>query len=232
MEPRFFSRAWSLQQLHENAQIQFARAAGFGPMRMPSIQLARINLEPRTPLNLPLPIAITTPTASSLDIAKLHRTTVADFADRERIGYVRSLEEVAGFESHQLSSKASHQNWDAKPNWQVIRLELLSVIREGEPCVFVSKSLPDLEKLPEAPTGRLMILKHQPYRNLCRSKISSPLSNRKKFKCWDPYAQAKPAWNATKASAANCSVPSPTNSRRLPIPTAPRVIPPRSDDGS
>jgi len=147
---RYSSRTWALEQLHEHATAQFSRAAGFGLMRMPSIRTEIVRLEPRSPIRMPAPVAAFAP------FETLHQSAVRNFVDPERMGYVRNRTEVSGFESHRLSSlKSDRGESAANANWQVTRLELVSLLRQSEPRVYVSASMPEMDKLADVPTRSL-----------------------------------------------------------------------------
>jgi len=147
----WISRAWVLEQLHEHTTEQFSRAAGFGLMRLPSIRTEIVQLEPRTPLRMPAGVDASPPFQS------LHQSAVRNFVDPERLGYIRSRSEISGFESHGLSSldTSGAEKSAASPNWQVTRLELVSLLRHREPRVYVAKSMPDMDKLADVPTRPL-----------------------------------------------------------------------------
>ena len=151
-EPRYLRRSWELQELHENTYRQFARAAGFGMMRMPSLSPDRIRLEPRRPLGLPIPVVLDTPNPANSGLDVMHNAAVLDFVDTERLGYVRNREQVAGFESHRLSvldDRWKNQSQTGQ-DWQVVRLELVSLLRYEEPRVYVAENMPPMDKLAEA----------------------------------------------------------------------------------
>jgi hypothetical protein len=152
----YFDRAWALKELHENTAMHFARAAGFGVMRMPSIRREIVRLKPRTPIQLPAAIALDPANAAKSQLPELHQNALFNFVDPNRIGYVPSRDQVAGFESHRLSSLQSNNDESStKPTWKVNRLELVSLLRHTEPCVYVAKAMPAMDKLAEVPTRPL-----------------------------------------------------------------------------
>ena len=70
------------------------------------------------------------------------------FVDPERMGYVRSRDEVSGFEAHEVSDLTDYDSDPASAkNWQVTRLELVSLLRHSEPRVYVSDTLPPMDEL-------------------------------------------------------------------------------------
>jgi hypothetical protein len=156
LEMRHYGRAADLQQLHEHTAEQFRRAAGFGLMRVPSIRAEWVRLGPRVPLPMPVPVAITPPGPTNLPLQTLHQNAVYNFVDRNRTGYVRSRREVVGFTPHGLSSlKRDDRDSVDHPDWKVIRLELVSLLRQTEPRVYIAKSLPEMDKLADVPNRPL-----------------------------------------------------------------------------
>jgi hypothetical protein len=154
---RRHDRAWALEQLHEQTAQQFARAAGFGISRMPYVTAMKIELQPRMPLSMPAPVTISPINSEFASLSELHNNATYNFVDPNRMGYVRSRREVSGFESHGLSSLVSDDYYCAKrqPDWEVTRLELVSLLRHDERRVYVAKSLPEMDKLAEVPTREL-----------------------------------------------------------------------------
>ena len=83
----------------------------------------------------------------------MHRTAVLGFLEPDRMGYIRSRDAVAGFESHGFSSLEKEWAGTSKDTarWQVVRLELVSLLRHEEPCVYVAESLPQMDELADVP---------------------------------------------------------------------------------
>ncbi len=153
---RYASRAWALQQLHENTAQHFARAAGFGLMRMPSVRWELVRFEPRTPIRLPVPVAFSSPQPADPLLQSLHSSTFINFIDPERTPYIRSRDEVAGFEAHLVSSiEGEGPKPKRDPDWQVVRLELVSLLRHTEPRVYIAENLPEMDKLADVPNRPL-----------------------------------------------------------------------------
>lgn len=146
----YIDRVWALRQLHESSYLQFAVAAGFGPARMPYLNRNRVELEPRTPLKVPVSVAIDTTQTGKLDVDRMHRDAILSFAEPERMGFIRSREEVTGFEAHEVTALTDYDSDPASvKNWQVTRLELVSLLRHSEPRVYVSNTMPRMDQLEE-----------------------------------------------------------------------------------
>jgi hypothetical protein len=152
----YFSRAEALRDLHEDSSAEFARAAGFGFMRMPSLTYRLVDFEQPEPLLLPTPIGIAQLLPSAVELDTVHRVATTDFLLADRMGYIKSRDAVAGFESHQFSrlNRSWEGNLPAAKHWQVVRLELVGLLRD-KPRVYVSETLPPMDKIAEAPHRQL-----------------------------------------------------------------------------
>jgi hypothetical protein len=145
-----FDRSWALQQLHENTTVHFARAAGFGVARMPSIEYS-MRVTERRPLFLPMPVVVTSLAAADPKLMRLHDAVRNGFFNRERFGYVRSRREVAGFHSHQLEDLGTSNPPPPNPNWYVTSIQLVSLLRHAEPRVYEAANMPAMDKLADVP---------------------------------------------------------------------------------
>lgn len=154
-----------LRYLHTSTADSFVYAAGFGPTRMAAIHPARIALpepEPAIPQpgsqqpRQPYPADhdwSPSPEPTIFDLRQMNRRSRADFAAAERWGYVKSRDHTIGFASHgfRVTPKLDRQNRHAA-DWQTVRIELVSLLRQAEPRVYVSKNLPAMDELRNAPT--------------------------------------------------------------------------------
>lgn len=92
-----------------------------------------------------------------------HQSVSYGFASRYSMGLIRSLDEVAGFESHQVRLR---DDWNGRMrmysfenvapeempdgadiSWNVNRLQLVSLLLHDEPRVYVTENLPNMEEL-------------------------------------------------------------------------------------
>lgn len=84
-----------------------------------------------------------------------------DFGRSGRNGFAKDVDHVAGFLPHRITSQRrirmdqvqlpQGREPDASPNdWGVKSLHLVSLLKHDRPQVYVSKSLPNMESLPEA----------------------------------------------------------------------------------
>lgn len=177
-------RSHSLRLLHERTTDSFAMARGFGPMRMATASREGIELpepaasipippEPEPLYEMPQPSA-DSPAADETEprpepapialppLASIHDAGSADFLDPDRIGYVQDREHVAGFQSHRFTKfPTDPAPWEQparKPpaeSWQVVRLDLVSLLKHEEPVAYVSENLPRMDELRDAPTRAL-----------------------------------------------------------------------------
>ena len=88
----------------------------------------------------------------------VHLDGAADFVYADGFGYVKSREEVSGFRPHQfrklpefLAAKEGHQ----MSQWQLARLQLVSLLKHDEPRVYVTENLPQMEEIVDAPSRPL-----------------------------------------------------------------------------
>lgn len=179
---RFTWRAYSLHRLHEVHRDSFVNAQGFGISRMPRIVSRKaIELPPIEPVTLPPPpyvpevspdqaaesplAAAKTPAQKALEA--LHQAGHGDFLDPERMGYVRDREHVAGFVGHGFSQTPNVKKDAAElEQWQLVKLELVSLLKHVEPVAYVSESLPQMDRLQDVPTRPLDAFEHQAIQKL------------------------------------------------------------------
>ncbi len=182
-EVRGNMRQHMLSSLHSRTSDEFILARGFGPVRMLSVRASRIELPESQPIPLPaLPDSEPTydpvrgesaPLAGGempgrsqppeKDLLSMHASGVEDLFDRERMGYIRDRDHVVGFQSHRFTripELASPKDQPQAP-WKIVRLELVSLLKHEVPVAYVSKNLPQMEELRDAPTRPLDDFEHQ-----------------------------------------------------------------------
>lgn len=158
--------------LHNATYREFIASPGFGFERMRGPLLGDIGLNPRPEIALPLTVAGTVRPVGAETLTDVHKIAKRDFLARERIGYVRSRDEVAGFESHgfeqlnemlqrldgnsgRVIDDQQEESEKSLGHWQLERLELVSLLRHEEPRVYVSKKLPQMDQLADIPQRSL-----------------------------------------------------------------------------
>jgi hypothetical protein len=166
-----------LASLHTRKADQFAISQGFGRARMMPgfVSEGAIELPPAEPIALPgetdAPydpghgdserrgqdaIADAAKAAPSQPAQEnlfwLHESGMADFVDLDRIGYVEDRDHVAGFVGHRFTRMPDLDvGRQSSPAWQIARLELVSLLKHKDTAVYVSKNLPQMDELRDAP---------------------------------------------------------------------------------
>lgn len=179
-------RGRQLFKLHEMHRDSFINAPGFGISRMPrGATREGIALPPVAPVTLPPPpyvpevspdqatdfplAASKTPAQKTLEA--LHQVGRGDFLEPERMGYVRDRENVAGFVGHGFSQTPAVKDDAAElEHWQLVKLELVSLLKHAEPVAYVSESLPQMDHLQDVPTRPLNAFERQAIQQLRADK--------------------------------------------------------------
>ncbi len=174
-------RSGSLRLLHEEEVDAFIKRPGNGLIRMtppgpsyiqgrPDLNLALASSEllPGKERLLSLPKSkgenstrsIFLPSQESL--SEFHRDGEAKFLDPWRFGYIRNRNEVAGFQGHGFKDTPRlllHINRPVhrkeKEHWAIHRLELVSLLKHENAVVYLSRSLPQMDKLDSVKTRPL-----------------------------------------------------------------------------
>jgi len=174
-------RQYMLRNLHDQSYELFAASRGFGVSRMSYIRRERIELPDDPPVELPeqqdyipgpseegqtppaVDLAAPPPAMSLPSLQEVHDAGVDDFLDPERFGYVERVDRVTGFASHRFSQLPLNgtpgQKAVSRPvtseEWDIRRLELVSLLKHDTPRVYVSEHLPRMDELNDAPTRPL-----------------------------------------------------------------------------
>lgn len=162
-DAKFWSRSQRLRNLHENTTRVFVSSPGFGLGRMDSTVVRpeqfESGFEPAKPILQPdadhSPV-FSTEIIEKPDIprsreglSRLHFLGLADFVNVQGFGYFKGREQVAGFRSHEFSRLPEVESFRVK------RLELVSLLMQGKPAVYVSKELPRMKDLKNSRTRNL-----------------------------------------------------------------------------
>jgi hypothetical protein len=169
-------RTRSLELAHASRVQQFISTPGFGVGRMlgPSPGFARRGDEPESPIaQRPLPAALEVSAslseaapgrqdsalgAAPAESRELHRAALLDFGQPERFGYVQDVDHVSGFQPHRFSrfpELGEPKSKSAPVQWRMARVELVSLLKHDRPMVYVSKNLPRMDELGDAPVRSL-----------------------------------------------------------------------------
>jgi hypothetical protein len=170
----------SLDRVHNGFVDEFARAQGFGFVRTRALPARRAFIEiPELP-DLPEPPAVYSETTESpgqlLTVAEgppqelpvqsgapdeivlrdVHEAGAADFANPAGFGYVVPGIRMIGFQPHGFrTSPELPTSDDGSSRWQIIGVELVSLLKHAQPEVYLSKNLPRMDELIDAPTRPL-----------------------------------------------------------------------------
>lgn len=170
-------RSLSLRKFHQSSVQHFIDSAGFGVGRMVRFR----GRDPQLPQPSPVPLpmrgppdregtpAPRSPSQALADLQTpqpmvrdqlwgLHLTGAAGFVNADGFGYVKSLDAVAGFQSHQFRNMPEtpvHQDNEQTARWMINRLQLVSLLKHDEPRVYLTDNLPRMEEIVKAPTRPL-----------------------------------------------------------------------------
>ncbi len=152
-----------LKQVHHETLNEFINSPGFGFVRMrnnPNRLAQDVHRgQKREPVpfgdatnDSPLSAASTQPgepytVADSLD--GMHTKGVLDFVNPLGFGLFQDRKRVIGFGSHGFSRTPEASGW------QIRTVELVGLLKNEQPVVYVSKNLPRMDELVKAPTRPL-----------------------------------------------------------------------------
>jgi len=148
------TRTEMLKSLHDQKRSEFAIAFGFGNSRLILPVMEPIPLPSKPPSDVATSVVEARPNEVALQ--SLHETGFMEFIDPSRLGYIQDRDHVAGFESHRFMKLPSISPENrSKPEFQLVRLELVSLLKHEVPVAYVSDHLPQMDELRDAPTRPL-----------------------------------------------------------------------------
>ena len=163
-----YGRAQTLERLHVQSRDEFTAAMGFGFDRMQHHRRRYLELQEREPERLECPATppskgshdeagalvepLLAPAPEFTDLHASHLQGVTWLFDRDLMGYVAGKQQAAGFESHRLV----HVPPLRTSTWQVVRLELVSLLKYDRPMVYSSAELPRMDALEAMPRRELV----------------------------------------------------------------------------
>lgn len=166
-------RAQALRDIHLQAWRMFVEAPGFGVARTIGRDLGSIEFvsyDERTPDSEPLSIpemsadnshkpvseadrALNDSFAQPVDsLTDFHRVSQSDFLDGDEYAPNRSY--VIGFVPHRFS-KFPRFTAHRYATWRIDSIDLISMLKNKEPRAYVSRHLPRMDELRDAPTRPL-----------------------------------------------------------------------------
>ena len=162
-DSRAHRRREGLQELHSQTFAEFAAANGFGATRMQSFRRWSLRVDPLpTPKPFPQRPQITTrPTAiQNSDFAAVNEAppplprqseVVRQFTERINGVYIPTRQQAVGFVPHAFADPPKIHGSSAE-DWQLSRLELVSLLKFDAPRVYLSEHLPRMDELRNAET--------------------------------------------------------------------------------
>lgn len=154
--PPIGGRSWAIQIVHSDRVNLFHRAMGFGSMRMVHFDPKGKHFEPDLTPPVPQPERYD-PNAVSLGedvpdevrkpFPELHGSSLLDFSYPDGFGYVKDRTAVAGFRPHRFSRVP-----EPVEKWEVRRVELVGLLLNPTPKVYVSENLPRMADVKRLPT--------------------------------------------------------------------------------
>lgn len=153
-------RSHALELLHSRASHEFVSAPGFGVTRMrrPTRLAVVLKEEPPEPLPSAPPATVdyrmeSEPLANTESLRTKHFEARDHFLDGRAFGFVRSRDQVAGFEPHAFRKPfASEVEIEAKPiAWKLTSLQLVSLLKFETPQVYDTPHFPDMVELVGVP---------------------------------------------------------------------------------
>ena len=162
-----------LKKLHEGSVEEFVRREGFGVARMiGGYAESRLANHGQQSISVPQPSSHHAEPRKEVELNRepkqrdsatflsLHFRNTLHFANVTGFGLVQDRSKVAGFYPHQFNEVA-----EEKP-WKLQRLELVGLLRQDIPCVYVTDELPRMGSMSEAPTRPLDVFEMAGLRKL------------------------------------------------------------------
>jgi uncharacterized protein DUF3365 len=159
-----------LAELHSQTLAEFVAANGFGASRMKGLrrwELARAVFPPAEPLPEGRSTDDSTATehsdsfnsASNTDANHSvellnHGDVIGQFTASTRGAYIPAWQQASGFLPHEMHRSPLLPS-DSVVDWQLTRLELVSLLKFAKPCVYESNRLPRMEELRNTTTRPL-----------------------------------------------------------------------------
>jgi len=145
-------RVRDLERLHSESYQRFVSSPGFGFSRMRPMTAWRLELDEIDTRQLPIPMDH----RYGNEPEDLRTWALQSLFEPDATGVVRSRDEVAGFGSHAFRRGDDPiKKLDSNPAWQLDRLELVGLLTNESPVVYVSDQLPRMDILNQYETRLL-----------------------------------------------------------------------------
>jgi len=158
-EMQRWGREQKLQKLHDGSVEEFVKREGFGVNRMFGGYAESVFANgSRNKTSIPQPngrfslsflkfdLSVKAPSVDPSKLLSFHSRNLLHFANPGGFGFMKDRLNVAGFQAHQFNELL-----EEKP-WKIIRLELLGLILEDRPRVYVTAALPRMQEISGVPT--------------------------------------------------------------------------------
>ena len=156
-----------LKRLHEDTVQTFVDSSGFGVARLTrdhkSVVLEEIESIPQPGTDTVPPESRAAPPPVQNEGAKFvrqdapterfqefHTSALVDFLNPAGFGYVKEHRVVAGFQEHHFRKLPGADDGFRISPWRLQRVELVSLLKHADPCVYLSDNLPRMDELRNA----------------------------------------------------------------------------------
>ena len=155
LDGKYQLRQLGLKLLHDDQLTHFINSPGFGNNRMPHLHMFRFSKyappgRPVIPIKLDSGQYQIFEGITNARLKDYHEQGVSDFVNPEGYGWVKEKQAVAGFHEHQFSQRPSIQ-WDGvserRDRWNIVQLQLVSLMKHDPPMVYQSANLPRMGEL-------------------------------------------------------------------------------------
>lgn len=161
-----WSREERLQKLHEGSVEEFVKREGFGAARMfggysESVFALGHTKEDgtwfgRNKTSVPQPSNVFSTASEGMDaktespkLLDLHFRNMLHFVNPVGFGFMKDRRNVVGFQAHQFNELL-----EVKP-WKILRIELVGLLLDDRPRVYVTTDLPRMQEIRGVPTRSL-----------------------------------------------------------------------------
>jgi hypothetical protein len=124
-----------------SAESSYIHIDGFAAKSKPPTEVQAGSLPPRQFLD------VTSAESRGETFLDLHNQGTRQFLSPSRFGYVPSRKESAGFQSHAVTQMIDTGVKNQDDEWQIVRLDLVSLLKFEESRVYVLDHLPDMKNL-------------------------------------------------------------------------------------
>jgi hypothetical protein len=180
LEEMWSWRTYYLKTLHEDTTSLFLRDPNNGADRMytpPSMiylddSYRRLEDQPGEPATFgKSPDEAMARGESQRSLNDEHSFAMRSFLSPEGWGYVRDRDHVAGFESHGFRRYTEFRKYVLeKSTWFVDHIELVGILTQPEPIVYMTDKMPSMEQIKKGTTRKLDAFEEKGLKELARGE--------------------------------------------------------------